>query len=171
MPEAETPKPESKPSKTLYVIPPLRKKRAETPVPRAKKVTAKAPPPEPKAPPEPKQTAGSGSKRYPHVLNEPPKAKASPPEPKAKAPPPAPKAKAPPPPPAKRAEEGGVQKITGQTEAWWRRQGMGILKDQAQLRGRKFTDREIKGDRAQGIPRFMKEDYLRVMLELLKKEQ
>ena len=77
MPEAETPKRETKPSKTLYVIPPLRKKRAETPVPRAKKVTAKAPPPEPKAPPEPKQTAGSGSKRYPHVLNEPPKAKAS----------------------------------------------------------------------------------------------
>ena len=140
MPDAETLKPESKPSKPLYVIPPLRKKRAETPVPRAKKVTAKAPPPEG-------------------------------PEGKAKAPPPAPKAKAPPPPPAKRAEEGGVQKITGQTEAWWRKQGMGILKEQAELRGRRFEDWETKGNRAQGIPKFKREDYLRVMLELLKKEK
>ena len=137
MPDAETPKPESKPSKPLYVIPPLRKKRTETPVPRAKKVTAKAPPPEPKA-------------------------KASPPEPKAKAPPP---------PPAKRAEESGYQKVTGKSEAWWKKQNMGVLKEQAQLRGRLFTDREIKGDRAQGIPRFKREDYLRVMLELLKKEK
>ena len=140
MPEAETPKPESKPSKTLYVIPPLRKKRTETPVPRAKKVTAKAKP-EPKAPP------------------------------------PAPKAKAPPPTPAPEgsdAERFGTlhkTKVTGKSEAWWKKQGMGVLKEQAELRGRLFEDWEIKGDKSQGLPRFKKADYLRVMLELLKKEK
>ena len=97
-----------------------------------------------------------------------PKAKAPPPEPKAK---PTPKAKAPPPPPAKRAEEGGVQKITGQSEAWWKKQNMTVLKEQAQLRGRRFEERETKGDKSQGIPKFTKADYLRVMLELLKKEK
>ena len=156
MPEAETPKPEPKPSKTLYVIPPLRKKRTETPVPRAKKVTAKAPPPEPKAKASPPE----------------PKAKAPPPEPKAKAPPPAPKAKAPPPPPAKRAEESArAQKITGESPSFWAKQTIPILKEQAQLRGRYFETSEIKGDPGQGIPKFKKADYLRVMLELLKKEK
>ena len=140
MPEAETPKPESKPSKALYVIPPLRKKRTETPVPRAKKVTAKAPPPEPKA-----------------------KAKASPPEPKAKAPEPK----------ENPAYSKLVQheKVTGMSEAWWKTQGIGVLKEQAQLRGHKFTDLEVKGDKSQQILRFKREDYLRVMLELLKKEK
>ena len=122
MPEAETPKLESKPSKALYVIPPLRKKRTETPAPRAKKVTAKAPPPEPKANP-------AYSKLVQH------------------------------------------EKVTGMNEAWWKKQGIGVLKEQAQLRGHKFTDLEVKGDKSQQIPRFKREDYLRVMLELLKKEK
>ena len=139
MPQAETPEPESKPSKALYVIPPLRKKRTETPVAKRAKVTAK-PPPEPKAPP--------------------PEPKAPPPEPKA-----------PPPPPAKRAEESGVQKITGKSDAWWKAQNMTVLKEQAQLRGRRFEERETKGDKSQGLPRFTKADYLRVMLELPKKEK
>ena len=164
MPEAETPKRETKPSKTLYVIPPLRKKRAETPVPRAKKVTAKAPPPE-----------GPGGKAPP------PEPKAPPPEPKAKAPPPAPKAKAPPPAPKAKAppREPNLaytalikhEKVTGMDEEWWKKQGMGVLKEQAELRGKKFTDRETKGVPSQGIPRFKKADYLRVLLELLKKEK
>ena len=48
---------------------------------------------------------------------------------------------------------------------------MGVLKEQAQLRGHKFTDLEVKGDKSQSIPRFKKADYLRVLLELLKKEK
>ena len=142
MPDAETPKPEPKPSKTPYVIPPLRQKRSETPVPRAKKVTAKAKP----EPPPP------------------------PPEPKAK---PAPKAKAPEP-SGSDAERFGTlhkTKVTGKSEAWWKKQGMGVLKEQAQLRGRRFEERETKGDKSQGLPRFKRADYLRVMLELLKKEK
>ena len=107
-------------------------------------------------------------------MNEPPKAKAkaSPPEPKAKAPPPAPKAKAPEP-KENPAYSKLVQheKVTGMSEAWWKKQGIGVLKEQAQLRGHLFEDREVKGDRAQGILRFKKADYLRVMLELLKKEK
>ena len=48
---------------------------------------------------------------------------------------------------------------------------MGVLKEQAELRGRLFEDWEIKGDKSQGLPRFKRADYLRVMLELLKKEK
>ena len=48
---------------------------------------------------------------------------------------------------------------------------MTALKEQAQLRGRRFEERETKGDKSQGIPKFTKADYLRVMLELLKKEK
>ena len=48
---------------------------------------------------------------------------------------------------------------------------MGVLKEQAQLRGHKFEDWEMKGDKSQGLPRFKRADYLRVMLELLKKEK
>ncbi len=124
-PPTPAPKPEPKPSKTPYVIPPLRKKRTETPVAKRAKVTAK-PPPEPKAkapPPEPKA-----------------KAKASPPEPKAKAPEPK----------ENPAYSKLVQheKVTGMSEAWWKKQGIGVLKEQAQLRGHKFTDLEVKGDKS-----------------------
>ena len=100
-------------------------------------------------------------------MNEPPKAK---PAPKAKAPSPAPKA---PEPEESTAYDSYArhEKVTGKSEAWWKKQGMGVLKEQAELRGRLFEDWEIKGDKSQGLPRFKKADYLRVMLELLKQEK
>ena len=94
-------------------------------------------------------------------MNEPPKAK------------PAPKAKAPEPEgsDAERFATLHHTKVTGKSEAWWKKQGMGVLKEQAQLRGHLFEDWELKGDKSQGLPKFRKADYLRVMLELLKKEK
>lgn len=68
----------------------------------------------------------------------------------------------------------GIEKIEGQTKAWWTRQNVGVLKSQAELRGHRFTDLDTKGSRVRkggkmvGTPPMGKSDYLKVLFDLLK---
>jgi hypothetical protein len=68
----------------------------------------------------------------------------------------------------------GLEKIEGQTRAWWTRQNVGVIKSQAELRGHRFTDLDTKGSKVRkggkmvGTPKMLKEDYLKVLFDLLK---
>ena len=68
----------------------------------------------------------------------------------------------------------GLEKIEGQTRAWWTRQNVGVIKSQAELRGHRFTDLDTKGSRVRkggkmvGTPKMGKPDYLKVLFDLLK---
>ena len=46
---------------------------------------------------------------------------------------------------AEARKEHGVGKITGKDKKWWEKQNITILKQQAELRGHRFTDIETKG--------------------------
>lgn len=39
-----------------------------------------------------------------------------------------------------------TQKVEGKSKSWWTKQNITYIKEQAQLRGRKFSDLETKGD-------------------------
>ena len=62
--------------------------------------------------------------------------------------------------------------IDGKTESWWKQQNITRLKEQAQLRGRRFTDLETKGGTIKRngkdvkFKRFLKEHDLREFLKL-----
>ena len=70
----------------------------------------------------------------------------------------------------KYSNEMGVEKITGKSEAWWKKQNMTVLKEQAELRGKRFSDLDVKGGKTRSgekIPRMKKEDYLKELLARL----
>ena len=75
---------------------------------------------------------------------------------------------------AKARKEHGVEKIEDKDKKWWERQNITIIKQQAELRGHRFNDLETKGTNTtvQGaktkIKKFKKEDYLKVLLNILK---
>ena len=55
-----------------------------------------------------------------------------------------------------------TQKVEGKSKSWWERQNITLIKEQAQLRGRKFDDTETKG-----ANKFKKQDYLNELYKLL----
>jgi len=59
-----------------------------------------------------------------------------------------------------------TQKIEGKSKSWWSKQNITYIKEQAQLRGKKFSDLETKGDGKKN-KRFKKEDYLNTLYKLL----
>ena len=71
-------------------------------------------------------------------------------------------------------QEHGVEKIEGKSKSWWSVQTVAIIKQEAELRGHRFTDLETKGGTStvQGVKtklkKFKKEDYLKVLLNILK---
>ena len=71
-------------------------------------------------------------------------------------------------------KEHGVGKITGKDKKWWEKHNITILKQQAELRGHRLNDSETKGGTTavQGVKtklkKFKKEDYLKVLLKILK---
>ena len=78
---------------------------------------------------------------------------------------------------AEKAEEKkkhGVEKILSQKKSFWEKQTMATLKEQAELRGHRFTDLETKGSTSTvlgvktKIKKFNKEDYKRVLYKILK---
>ncbi len=75
---------------------------------------------------------------------------------------------------ASRSMTHGVEKIENQSRSFWGRQTITVLKQQAELRGHRFTDQETKGveKRVNGaitkFKRFKKEDYLDTLLKILK---
>ena len=74
----------------------------------------------------------------------------------------------------KARREHGVEKIDGQPKTWWERQTVAIIKQEAELRGHRFTDLETKGGQSTvlGVKtkmnKFKKDDYLRVLFKMLK---
>ena len=75
---------------------------------------------------------------------------------------------------AEAKKEHGVGKIMNKDKKWWEKQNITILKQQAELRGHRFNDLETKGGTStvQGVKtklkKFKKEDYLKVLLNILK---
>ena len=131
--------------------------------------------PESKAEPEPETVSKAEPKPKAAPKAEPkakPKPKASPKaEPKAKPKAePKPKAKPEPPPPVIPIKQVGVTIIENKSKSFWNGQNISVLKEQAQLRGHKFTDVEIKGgsfkvkNKQVKTKRFNRSDYLRVLL-------
>ena len=82
----------------------------------------------------------------------------------------------------KTKREHGTEMVTGKSEAWWNRQNEGFLKNQAELRGKKYSDLETKGykiidpDDPKHKKKIWKEkpyrraDYLRILKEILKEK-
>ena len=68
----------------------------------------------------------------------------------------------------------GVELIENKNKSFWYKQTITVLKQQAELRGHRFTDQETKGGerRINGVittfKRFQKEDYLDTLLNILK---
>ena len=68
----------------------------------------------------------------------------------------------------------GVELIENKNKSFWYKQTITVLKQQAELRGHRFTDQETKGGekRINGVitkfKRFKKEDYLDTLLNILK---
>ena len=73
--------------------------------------------------------------------------------------------------------------VTGKSEAWWNRQNEGFLKNQAELRGKKYSDLETKGykiidpDDPKHKKKIWKDkpyrraDYLRILKEIFRRER
>jgi hypothetical protein len=58
-----------------------------------------------------------------------------------------------------------TQKVEGKSKSWWMKQNITYIKEQAQLRGKKFSDLETKGGKKN--KRFKKQDYLNELYKLL----
>ena len=75
---------------------------------------------------------------------------------------------------AQARKEHGVEKIEGKSKSWWSGQTRAIIKQEAELRGHRFTDTETKGvpSTVKGVKtkinKFKKEDYLKVLFKILK---
>ena len=75
---------------------------------------------------------------------------------------------------AEARKEHGVEKIEGKSKSWWSVQTVAIIKQEAELRGHRFTDLETKGGQSTvlGVKtkmnKFKKEDYLQVLYKILK---
>ena len=70
---------------------------------------------------------------------------------------------------SKTRKEHGVELIENTTRSFWKKQNIGIIKVQAELRGRRFTDLETKGEENGVIGnKFKKKEYLEALFEVLK---
>ena len=66
-------------------------------------------------------------------------------------------------------QKHGVALIDNPNPSYWKKQNITVLKEQAELRGYRFTDLETKGGGVKSkFKKFKKEDYLNVLLKLLK---
>ena len=66
-------------------------------------------------------------------------------------------------------QKHGVELIDNTNPNYWKKQNITVLKEQAELRGYRFTDLETKGGGVKSkFKKFKKEDYLNVLLKLLK---
>ena len=69
----------------------------------------------------------------------------------------------------------GVILIEGKSDAWWGRQNIQVLKNQAELRGHRFSDLDTKGGMVKKDGKMMKSkrlskaDYLEVLKGLIAK--
>ena len=67
-----------------------------------------------------------------------------------------------------------MEKIAGKDTDWWEGQTITVLKQQAELRGHRFTDAETKGGTrsVNGVKtkfiRYKKDDYYKTLMKLLK---
>ena len=64
-----------------------------------------------------------------------------------------------------------MELIENTNPSFWKKQSIGVIKVQAELRGRRFEDIETKGiDEFGNIvgPKFKKKDYLDALFEILK---
>jgi hypothetical protein len=64
---------------------------------------------------------------------------------------------------SKTRKEHGVELIENTTRSFWKKQNISLIKTQAELRGRRFTDLETKGEN-----KFKKKEYLNALFEVLK---
>ena len=70
----------------------------------------------------------------------------------------------------------GVILIEGKSDAWWGRQNIQVLKNQAELRGHRFSDLDTKGGMVKKDGKMMKSkrlaksDYLNVLKGLIAKD-
>ena len=68
----------------------------------------------------------------------------------------------------------GVELLENKDKKYWEKQNVTVLKQQAELRGYRFSDVETKGVEQlvkrvkQTVKKFKKKDYLQVLLKLLK---
>ena len=70
---------------------------------------------------------------------------------------------------SKTRKEHGVELIENTTRSFWKKQNIGIIKVQAELRGRRFTDLDTKGEENGVIGnKFKKQDYLNALFEIMK---
>ena len=75
---------------------------------------------------------------------------------------------------AKPVKQVGVEKIEGKDAKWWKGKSITVLKQQAELRGHRFTDAETKGGTrsVNGVKtkfqRFKKDDYYNTLMKILK---
>ena len=64
-----------------------------------------------------------------------------------------------------------TQKIEGKNRSWWSKQNIATVKAQAELRGKRFTDAQTKGEKGSygnsPTPKFKKQDYLNELYKLL----
>jgi hypothetical protein len=71
----------------------------------------------------------------------------------------------------KARKEHGVELIENTNPSFWNKQIIGVIKIQAELRGRRFKDIETRGIDEDGNivgPKFKKKDYLDALFEILK---
>ena len=67
----------------------------------------------------------------------------------------------------------GVERVTGKSDQWWSKQNIAFLKVQAELRGKRFSDLDLKGGKTRSgekMPRMKKEDYLKDLLARLQND-
>ena len=63
--------------------------------------------------------------------------------------------------------------IIGKSRAWWKKQPIRVLREQAELRDRSFTDEELNGSRVRkkgrmvGTPKLKQEEYFAILWDLL----
>ena len=75
---------------------------------------------------------------------------------------------------AKPVKQVGVEKIEGKDAKWWKGKSITVLKQQAELRGHRFTDAETKGGTRSvngaktKFQRFKKDDYYNTLMKILK---
>ena len=65
----------------------------------------------------------------------------------------------------RKPDNATTQKVEGKSKSWWAKQNITYIKEQAQLRGKKFSDLETKGSK--NSKRFKKQDYLNELYKLL----
>ena len=67
----------------------------------------------------------------------------------------------------------GIEKIEGKSKSWWTKQNIQVIKDQAELRGHRFTELDVKGGMVRKggkqvkQPKMKKAEYLETLFRVL----